>query len=1113
MLSDFLAKKGHKVVNEPNTKISGEEYVMAEKEFAAATAIKKEASGISIGKTANETIVINSDNHSFHKKREEEEENEYINIKGNFSPQTPVKRDEPRVERKEPETISNKPSGLKVIGTIDLNAKRTPAVQQPKVVAGEASVPKEIEIGVVVATEEKPLNAPLVHQEPEVVVVPPVAPQQPVVAKVLVEEKTLKSEPVEAEVKVEAKENAPLVEKEPVLVETKPEVQRPPNPQRGNQNRNQEHQRNQEQPPRKDFQAKKSPSQQVPLRDKPELLVPPVKTASVVPTPPLEVKEVEKEPEMELIKAEAGKLQGLTVLGKIELPLEGGRRKPQAPGAKPVVSSDEKDKAKRKRKRIKNAPGKPVDQNAVTNNNGQQGNNNQNRPNNQQGNNNQNRPNNQQGNNNQNRPANQQGNNNQNRPPNQQGNNNQNRPPYNQQGGNRNGQGGNNQNRPNNQNRGPMPQNRVGTAPVVKEEITDKDIQDAIKNTLARLSGNRNQKGPVKKQIKRGRRDANNARMEADMLREQEESKILRVTEFISANDLATLMDVSVNLIISKCLSFGMFVAINQRLDAEIITIIADEFGFSVEFISAEQETALNIAQKEDAPEDLVSRAPIVTIMGHVDHGKTSLLDYIRKAKVVEGEAGGITQHIGAYDVMTKSGKRIAFLDTPGHEAFTAMRARGAKLTDVAIIVVAADDSVMPQTIEAINHAQVANVPMVFAINKVDKSDARPEKIKETLAGMNILVEDWGGKFQSEDISAKKGIGIDELLEKVLLEAELLDLKANPNKNANGTVVEAFLDKGKGYVATIMVQNGTLRKGDIILAGAHQGRVKALMDHRGKVVKEAGPATPVQVLGLSGAPQAGDKFNVMDTEREAKEIATKREQILREQSIRATKRTTLTDIGRRIALGNFKQLNLIVKGDVDGSVEALSDSLLKLSTEEVEVNIITKGVGQISESDVLLATASDAIVVGFQVRPSSNARKLADREGVEIRLYSIIYNVINEVKDAMEGLLAPTIEEVILGNAEVREVFKIAKIGTVAGCYVTEGVIKRNAKVRVVRDGIVVFGGEKGPGEIAALKRYKDDVSEVKSSYECGLSVKNFNDIRLGDIIETFEEKEVKRKL
>ena len=545
---------------------------------------------------------------------------------------------------------------------------------------------------------------------------------------------------------------------------------------------------------------------------------------------------------------------------------------------------------------------------------------------------------------------------------------------------------------------------------------------------------------------------------------------------------------------------------LTQRLDAESITFIADEFGFSVDFTSSEEE--VDVVLEQDNEEDLIERAPIVTIMGHVDHGKTSLLDYIRSSKVTEGEAGGITQHIGAYDVMTESEKRIAFLDTPGHEAFTAMRARGARVTDVVIIVVAADDSVMPQTKEAINHAQVAGVPIVIAINKIDKPNANSDKIKEELSNINILVEDWGGKYQCQEISAKTGQGINDLLEKVLLEAELLELKANPEKNAIGTVIEATLDKGRGYVTTVLVQQGQLHVGDTILAGSHYGRVKAMFDHRGNRIEIAGPSTPVQLLGFDGAPQAGDTLNGMETEREAREIANKREQIAREQSIRTKKHITLDEIGRRLAIGSFKELNVIVKGDVDGSVEALSDSLLKLSTEEVQVTIIHKGVGQISESDVLLASASDAIIVGFQVRPSAGARKLAETEEIEIRLYSVIYDAINDVRDAMEGLLAPKVEEIITGNIEVREVFKISKVGTVAGCYVTDGIIKRNNQIRLVRDGIVVY-----TGDIDQLKRFKDDVGEVKSGYECGISIKNFNDIKVGDVIEGFEEKEVKRTL
>lgn len=632
-----------------------------------------------------------------------------------------------------------------------------------------------------------------------------------------------------------------------------------------------------------------------------------------------------------------------------------------------------------------------------------------------------------------------------------------------------------------------------------KEEPSQKEIQEQIKQTLARLQGGGKAGGKG-----RNRRDKKSERgKEASEV--QENNRVLKVTEFISANDLASLMDVSVNEVISVCMGLGMFVSINQRLDAEAITIIADEFNYEVEFTKTDEEEGE--IKEVESPEELKDRAPIVTIMGHVDHGKTSLLDYIRRSKVTHGEAGGITQHIGAYDVETSDGHKIAFLDTPGHEAFTAMRARGAKITDVAIIVIAADDNVMPQTKEAINHAQVAGVPMIFAINKVDKPNANPDKIKEELANMNLLVEDWGGKYQSQEISAKTGAGVDDLLEKVLLEAEILELKANPNKNAVGTVVEASLDRGRGYVSTIMVQAGTLRVGDVILAGQHYGRVKAMFDHIGQKVEAAGPSTPVQVLGLSGAPQAGDVFKVYDTEREAREIANSREQIQREQSLRTKKHITLDEIGRRLAIGSFKELNIIIKGDVDGSVEALSDSLLKLSKDEVKVNIIHHGVGQISESDVLLASASDAIILGFQVRPSANAKKLAEQEEIEIRHYSIIYDAINQIKDAIEGMLEPEFEEIITGNIEVREVFKISKIGTVAGCYVTDGYIHRKNKIRVIRDGIVIH-----EGEISALKRFKDDVNEVKSGYECGVSIKGFNDIQVGDTFEGYMMQEVKRK-
>ncbi|MFN8842739.1 MAG: translation initiation factor IF-2, partial [Chryseotalea sp.] len=667
-----------------------------------------------------------------------------------------------------------------------------------------------------------------------------------------------------------------------------------------------------------------------------------------------------------------------------------------------------------------------------------------------------------------------------------------------QQGGGQNrNQNQNQQNRGRNQNQQQQPRPS-------KAEPTEQEIQEKIKATLAKLSGGTKKATGAK--YRKEKRQANSDAEEQRMMQEQQESKVLRVTEFISANDLASMMDVSVNDVISTCLGLGMFVSINQRLDAEAITVIADEFGYEIQFISAEDELAT--VEEIDAEEDLEGRAPIVTIMGHVDHGKTSLLDYIRNTRVVASEAGGITQHIGAYSVKTKSGNKIAFLDTPGHEAFTAMRARGAKLTDIAIIVVAADDDVMPQTKEAINHAQVAGVPIVIAINKIDKPTANPDKIRESLAKINILVEEWGGKYQSQEISAKSGKGIEDLLEKVLLEAEILALKANPLKPAVGSIIEASLDKGRGYVATIMVQAGTLRIGDIMVAGANYGRVKAMFDDTGARVKEAGPSSPVVVLGLDGAPQAGEKFQVMETDREARELAGKRSQLQREQSIRTRKHITLDEIGRRLAIGSFKQLNVIVKGDVDGSVEALSDSLLKLSTAEVQVAIIHRGVGQISESDVLLASASDAIIIGFQVRPSGAAKRLAESEEIEIKFYSIIYDAINELKAAMEGMLAPQEEEVIVGNAEVRTVFKISKVGTIAGCMVTDGSIKRNNPIRLIRDGIVIYSGKLG-----SLKRMKDDASEVRTGFDCGIGIDGFNDIQEGDVIESYEMREVKRTL
>ena len=645
---------------------------------------------------------------------------------------------------------------------------------------------------------------------------------------------------------------------------------------------------------------------------------------------------------------------------------------------------------------------------------------------------------------------------------------------------------------------------KKGNKIITKIEPTEEEVQKQVRETLERLQGkNAKSKGA---KYRKEKREIHRQKAEQELEEQEQQEKVLKLTEFVTVNELATMMDVPINKVIGACMSLGIMVTMNQRLDAETLSIVADEFGFEVEFATANIEEAIHI--EEDKPEDLVPRAPIVTVMGHVDHGKTSLLDYIRKENVIAGESGGITQHIGAYSVKLESGERITFLDTPGHEAFTAMRARGTKVTDIAIIVVAADDDVMPQTKEAISHAQAAGVPIVFAINKIDKPNSNPDKIKEHLAGMNLLVEEWGGKIQSQDISAKKGIGVQELLEKVLLEAEILELKANPKKPAIGTVVEASLDKGRGYVSTVLVETGTLRVGDYVLAGTSTGKIRAMQDERGRRVQEAGPSTPISILGLDGAPQAGDKFYVFEDEKEAKQIVAKRAQLQREQSVRTQRHITLDEIGRRIALGDFKQLNIILKGDVDGSVEALTDSFQKLSTEEIQVSIIHKGVGAITESDVLLASASDAIIIGFNVRPMTNARALAEKESIDIRTYSIIYDAINDLKDAMEGMLSPEFKEEVTGTAEIRELFKIAKVGTIAGCMVTDGKIFRNSKVRVVRENVVVY-----TGELASLKRFKDDVKEVSKGYDCGLQVKNYNDIHEGDVIEAFQEVAVKKKL
>ncbi len=836
--------------------------------------------------------------------------------------------------------------------------------------------------------------------------------------------------------KEEEKEEIPEVEETPVEVEETPEVEKPkeeaPTPAEDKIETKSTklpglkvvgkmdiEEPKPAKPKKKEPVAKVEPKQETPapepVKEEPKKEE---KVAAETPkeTKPKEVKvkkEEKVEEKREVITAKADKLQGLTVLDKIELPQE---RKP-----KPVASSsdDASKKKKRKRKKI-GVDGKLVEPVKFD--------------------------------------------------------------PRNKRG-------------------------KKGKKDEPKEEISKKEIQDKLNETLSKIAGASKGKTVNRAKYRKEKR-AQVAEAEQQRLEQEElESKILKVTEFISANELASLMDVSVNEVISTCMTMGMFVSINQRLDAESITIIADEFNFEVEFISAEDDST-DVDEIVDSEEDLIERPPIVTIMGHVDHGKTSLLDYIRTSNITDKEAGGITQHIGAYSVKTDSGKFVSFLDTPGHEAFTAMRARGAQLTDIVVIVVAADDSVMPQTKEALNHAKAAGVPIIIAINKIDKENANPDKIREALSQENILVEDWGGKYQCQELSAKTGQGIDDLLEKILLEAEMLELKANPDRHAMGTVVEASLDKGRGYVTTVLVQKGTLSIGDIMLAGSHFGKVKAMTDHSGKRLKTAGPSVPVQILGLNGAPQAGDSFVIKTLEREAREIATNRSQIQREQSFRTKKHVTLEEIGRRLAIGNFKELNLIIKGDVDGSVEALSDSLEKLKTEEVGVNVLSKGVGQISESDVLLATASDAIIIGFQVRPSVAAKKLAETEQIDIQLYSVIYAAIDEIKSAIEGMHEPDTKEEIVGNAEIRETFKISKVGTIAGCMVIDGFMKRANRIRIIREGIVTY-----EGELSTLKRYKEDVQEVKKGFECGLGIKGFNDLKIGDVVESYEIVEIKKKL
>ncbi|MFN4246583.1 MAG: translation initiation factor IF-2 [Flavipsychrobacter sp.] len=988
----------------------------------------------------------------------------------------------------------------------DKAAKRkSDEIALPKGSLGDAKKPKEE----VVAKEKKVAEEPAPKVEEKKVEEKPAPVPEPVaeapkeeVKPVVVEAPAPKPEPVAEAPKEEVKpvvaetpKAAPVAEtpaaEEPAHIEVKApklggpnilgkinldELNQSSRPKKGTKKKEEAEEVKPAEAAAPQEEVVEKPKKAKPVEEKPapvaeEPVQAPAPAPTPTPTPAPVAPEEDEKPEH--IEMKAPKLEGPKIIGRIELPV-----------SQPGGSRDSKEKRNRKRIPVQKKPEtfNPNDPQSR----GQQGGGQQ------------------QGggdrNNNNNRGGGQQGGN---RGP---GGFNQNRGGGGQQGGNRGGGGGFNQNRGGGQQGGGDRRRQDRNAPVSaqQQEIDAKAIQEKIRQTQAKLAGGTRGKNMKSKYRRNKREEMAEKRAAAE---DNQAGNVIQVTEFISVSELASLLDVSFAEVISKCMSLGIMVSINQRLDAEVIELVSSEFGYDVEFINLEQEADIEEDDTDD-PEDMLARAPIVTIMGHVDHGKTSLLDYIREANVVAGEAGGITQHIGAYQVTTKEGKKITFLDTPGHEAFTAMRARGAKVADVAVIVVAADDAIMPQTKEAISHAQAANLPMVFAINKIDKDGANPEKIKEQLAQMNILVEDWGGKFQSQEISAKKGINIDLLLEKILLEAELLEVKANPDRFATGSVIEASLDKGRGYQSTILVQNGTLEQGDMIVCGQHFGKIKAMFNERGQRVEKAGPSTPVQVLGLNGAPQAGEKFKVYEDENEAKEIANHRAQILREQGIRARKHITLDEIGRRLALGNFKELALIIKGDFDGSVEALSDSLQKLSTAEVAVNIVHKGVGQITESDVLLATASDAIILGFQVRPSLQTSKLAEQENIEIRYYSIIYDAIDEIKSAMEGLLEPKIEKKTVCNIEVREVFKIGGIGTIAGSYVLDGKMTRNTKLNIVRDGIVIH-----TGELSSLKRFKDDVKEVNAGYECGLMIKNYNDIRVGDIIEGFDEVEVKRTL
>jgi translation initiation factor IF-2 len=979
---EFLHKKGFDYDTNPNTKISEDALALLEKEYKVDLNLKKESEKIILKSHRPKQEVISIDDKPLEEEDFEDEEEDFEEE----TPKTaPKKAPAPEVKKKEEVAPVEKPKPedkIKVVGKVDLESLKRPAKKAEKTVPEkQKKEPEKENTQKVEKTEEPAKPAAKKEEKPEPVETPEVK-EKPEKEPEKEVEKT-KEETIETDIpKVEELKVIGRIDLDSLNQKTRP----------AKKSRKEREKERKERRRPKTVPAK--PEEKAASKQEEQISGEPVK----------------KE---EIIRARSGKLNGPTVVGKIDLP----ERKSGA-----HKDSSDLTLRKKRRKRIKESGRIKFEE------------------------------------------------------------------------------------KPGEKGRGDQrPQKPTGKRKKVllKKEVDEGEVQKQIKDTLARLTSKGKSKGS---KHRRDKRAAASERAQADQEKQTQDKKVLKATEFVSVNELANMMDVNVNEIISSCMSLGLFVSINQRLDAETLSIVAEEFGYKVEFVSADLQDSFEAV--EDADEDLKPRPPIVTVMGHVDHGKTSLLDYVRNTNVIAGEAGGITQHIGAYHVSLEDGREITFLDTPGHEAFTAMRARGAQVTDIAIIIVAADDNVMPQTVEAINHASAAGVPIVFAINKIDKPNANVERVKEELANMNYLVEDWGGKYQSQDISAKAGTGIEELLEKVLLEAELLELKANPNRRAVGTIIESTLDRGRGYVATVLVETGTLKAGDIVLAGQYFGHVKAMFNERNQRIDAAGPAEPAIILGLDGAPQAGDKFNVMENERDARNVANKREQLAREQGLRTQKHITLDEIGRRIAIGNFQELNLIVKGDVDGSIEALSDSLIKLSTEEIQVNIKHKAVGQISESDILLAAASEAIVIGFQVRPSMSARKLAEKEQIDIRLYSIIYDAINEIKAAMEGMLSPDIKEEITGTAEVIETFKVTKVGTVAGCIVRDGKIARNSKIRVIRDGIVIYTGNLG-----SLKRFKEDVKEVKNGYECGLNIENFNDMKVGDHVEAFQEVEVAKQL